>query len=99
MIELINQIRLRFGFRQLKQEIKKQMRKNKSVSLEDAKNIGILVNIHNQNQLTEAENIAKSLSGNNKKVKLLGFISDKSLKLKSNIIDLISLEDVEWNRI
>ncbi|OAQ41648.1 hypothetical protein A5893_00620 [Pedobacter psychrophilus] len=99
MIELINQIRLRFGFHQLKQEIKKQMRKNKSVSLDDAKNIGILVNIQNQNQLTEAEDIVKSLSGNNKKVKLLGFISDKSLKLKSNIIDLISLEDVEWNLI
>jgi hypothetical protein len=99
MKEFFNQIRLKFGFRQLKQEIKKLNRKNHSISLSNAKNIGVLINIQNQSQLSEAEDFAKSLIQQNKKVKLLAFISDKSLKLSSSIIDIITIEDVEWNFI
>jgi hypothetical protein len=99
MKEFFNQVRLKFGFRQLKQEIKKLNRKNHSISLSNAKNIGVLINIQNQSQLSEAEDFAKSLIQQNKKVKLLAFISDKSLKLSSSIIDIITIEDVEWNFI
>ena len=99
MKEFFNQIRLKFGFRQLKQEIKKLNRKNYSVSLSNAKNIGVLISIQNQSQLSEVEEFAKSLTQQNKKVKLLAFIGDKSLKLTSSIIEIITLEDVEWNFI
>jgi hypothetical protein len=99
MIEFFNQIRLKFGFRQLKQEIKKLTRKNHSISLSNAKNVGVLISIQNQSQLSEVEEFAKSLTQQNKKVKLLAFIGDKSLKLSSSIIEIITLEDVEWNFI
>lgn len=99
MKEFFNQIRLKFGFRQLKQELKKLNRKNRSTSLSNAQNIGVLINIQSQKQLQEIEDFAKSLTQQNKKVKLLAFIGDESLKLSSSIIDIITIEDVNWNFI
>ena len=59
MKEFFNQIRLKFGFRQLKQELKKLNRKNRSTSLSNAQNIGVLINIQSQKQLQEVEDFAK----------------------------------------
>lgn len=100
MKKLFNKIRLRFGLHQLKQEIKKISRKNHSVSIAHAQNIGIVVTIQNQQELNEVEALATTLKTANKKVRLLGFLSNKTLKLTHNShIELISEEDIEWNYV
>ncbi|KHJ36955.1 hypothetical protein PBAC_28730 [Pedobacter glucosidilyticus] len=100
MKQFFNSLRLRSGFAKLKHELKKLKRNNHSISLQDAQNIGILVPIKDANQIAEAEHFAKTLQTDNKKVKLLGFVLDKGLKLKSRTnIELISVEDIDWNYI
>lgn len=100
MRELFSRIRLRSGLYHLKQEIKKMSRKNKSVSLFNARNIGILVTIENQSALNEAEALATEFKTANKNVKILGFLANKTLNLKpSSNIELISEEDINWNYV
>ncbi|MFC5282186.1 DUF6913 domain-containing protein [Pedobacter alpinus] len=100
MRDLISKFRIKSGFYKLKQEIKKISRKNKSVSLKAAQYIGILVTVKDQKQLDEVEEVALELKKANKKVRLLAFTSDLTLKLTSNNnIELISNEDVDWNFI
>jgi hypothetical protein len=100
MKQLLSQFRLRSGLYKLKQEVKKMSRMNKSVSLAHAQNIGILFTINNASQLKEAEDLAQALKATHKKVQLMGFLSDKMLKLTPNSnIQLLSEEDVEWNYI
>ncbi|ADY50739.1 hypothetical protein Pedsa_0153 [Pseudopedobacter saltans DSM 12145] len=100
MKKIFNQLRLRSGFARLKQELKKLKRQSHSVSLSEAENIAILVPIKNESELAEVEQFAKTLENENKKVKLLGFLFDSSLKSKlSKNIDLISNEDIKWNYI
>ncbi|MDA9555200.1 hypothetical protein N9R54_03080 [Pelobium sp.] len=100
MKKLFSQFRLKSGLRSLRQEIKKMSRKNQSVSLDDAQTIGILVTIQNEQQLNEVEAIANSLKVNDKKVRLLGFLTNKTLKVNANShIELISEEDIAWNYI
>ncbi|RRN77408.1 hypothetical protein EIM50_19770, partial [Pseudoxanthomonas sp. SGD-10] len=66
----------------------------------EAENIAVLVPIRNQQEIAEIEQFAKTLQAGNKKVKLLGFLLDKSLrgKLKGDI-ELISEDDINWNYI
>lgn len=100
MKELFSKFRLKSGFYKLKQEIKKISRKNKSVSLKAAQYIGILVTVKNQQQLDEVEEVALELKKANKKVRLLAFTSDQTLKTTpNNNIELISSADVNWNFI
>ena len=61
MKKIFNRFRLQSGFARLKQEIKKMSRKNCSVSLSSAQNIGILVPIQNEKELQEAEILATQL--------------------------------------
>lgn len=97
---MFNQLRLRSGFARLRQELKKLKRKGHSVSLSEAENIAILIPIKDEKELREVEQFAKTLENENRKVKLLGFLFDKSLKSKLNkSIDLISEEDIKWNYI
>lgn len=100
MKKIFNQLRLRAGFAKLKQELTKFKRKHHSVSLKEAQNIGILVPIKNEKELAEAEQFAKTLQTDNKRVKLLGFIFDKELKNKfKGKLELISVDDINWNYI
>lgn len=100
MKKIFNRIRLQSGFARLKQEIKKMSRKNCSVSLSSAQNIGILVPIQNEKELQEAEILATQLKKDHKKVKLMGFLFDKTIKLSPNSnIEMISPEDIEWNYV
>lgn len=100
MKKIFNRIRLKSGFARLRQEIKKLKRNNHSVSLQDAKSIGILIPIRTEKQLAEAEQFAETLQTGNKKVKLLGFIFDPNLKIKSKgNMDTISVSDIDWNYI
>jgi len=100
MKKIFNRFRLQSGFARLRQEIKKMGRKNRSVSLSSAQNIGILVPIQNQNELIEAEALAIQLKKENKKVKLMGFLFDKTIQISPNsIIEIISVEDIEWNYV
>lgn len=100
MKKLFNKFRLKSGFRRLRQEIKKLNRKNHSISWAHAKNVGILLIIHNQKELTEAEKLAEELSSEDKKIKILVFMDDKSLpKPKNQNIQVLSEEDIEWNYI
>jgi hypothetical protein len=100
MKKLFSQFRLRSGLYILKQEIKKISRKNQSVSLEDAQNIGILFTIHNETELKEAEDLAKALKTVNKKVQLMGFLSNKLLNIKPNSnLQLLTAEDIAWNYV
>lgn len=100
MKKIFNQLRLRLGFARLKQELKKLKRENHSVSLSEAESIAVLVPIKNEKEIFEAEQFAKTLQTGNKKVKLLGFLFDKSLKDKTKgDIELISEDDINWNYI
>ena len=100
MKKIFNRFRLQSGFARLKQEISKMSRKNRSVSLSSAQNIGILVPIQNEKELQEAEILATQLKKEHKKVKLMGFLFDKTIKLSSNSnIEIISPEDIEWNYV
>jgi hypothetical protein len=100
MKKIFNRIRLQSGLARLKQEIGKMSRKNRSVSLSSAQNIGILVPIQNQNELQEAEVLATQLKKEHKRVKLMGFLFDKTIQVSPNSnIEIISVEDTEWNYI
>lgn len=100
MKELFSKFRIKSGFYKLKQELKKISRKNRSVSLKAAQYIGILVTVENQKQLDEVEQVALEFKKENKKVRLLAFTSNNSLKITpNNHIELISSEDVNWNFI
>jgi UDP-N-acetylglucosamine pyrophosphorylase len=100
MKKMFNQIRLKSGFHKLKQEIKKLSRKNHSVSWSHAKNIGILLIIHNQKELLEVEKLAEDLRNENKNVKLLVYRTDQNLANPQNAnIQILSDEDIEWNYI
>lgn len=100
MKNLFDRIRLRSGFFNLKQEIKKISRINKSVSLNAAQNIGVLVTINNQKELVEAEQLATELKKEHKKVRILAYLTDKTIQLsKFSPIELLSQEDVNWNYI
>ncbi len=100
MRELLSKYRIKSGFYKLKQEIKKITRINKSVSLKAAQYIGILVTVHNQKQLHEVEKVSLEFQKANKKVHLLAFTSDLTLKTLPNTnIQLITNEDVNWNFI
>ena len=100
MKKMFNQIRLKSGFHKLRQEIKKLSRKNHSVSWSHAKNIGILLIIHNQKELLEVEKLAEDLRSENKNVNLLVYIADQALaKPKNANIQILSNEDIEWNYI
>jgi hypothetical protein len=100
MKKMFNQIRLKSGFHKLKQEIKKLSRKNHSVSWSHAKNIGILLIIHNQKELLEVEKLAEDLRNENKNVNLLVYRTDRTLvKPQNTNIQFLSDEDIEWNYI
>ncbi len=100
MKKLFNRIRLKSGFHKLKQEIKKLSRKNHSVSWSHAKNIGILLIIHNQKELQEVEKLAEDFKNENKNVKFLIYKTDQALlKLENSNIQILSKEDVAWNYI
>ncbi len=100
MTKLFSHFRLRSGLYKLKQEIKKISRKGHSVSLKQAQNIGILFNIHSETELQEAEDLALALKTTNKKVQLMGFLSNKLLKIKSNsTLLIISEKDIDWNYV
>jgi hypothetical protein len=101
MKKIFNQLRLRSGFAKLRQELAKLKRKkHHSVSLKDAQNIGILIPIKNEKEYAAAEQFAKTLQTDNKKVKLLGFLFDSDLKSKfKGKLELISAEDIHWNYI
>ncbi|MBU0695672.1 MAG: hypothetical protein KKE39_03980 [Bacteroidetes bacterium] len=100
MKKMFNRIRLKSGFHKLRQEIKKLSRKNHSVSWSHAKNIGILLIIHNQKELVEAEKLALDFQNEDKKVKLLVYLADKTLaKPQIQNIEILCDEDVEWNYI
>lgn len=93
-------MRLRSGFAGLKQELKKVRRKKRTVSLNDAENIGILVPIKNEKELSEVMQFANTLEVIDKKVRLLGFLLDDSLRDKvDKNIHVISKEDIKWNYI
>lgn len=100
MKKIFNRFRLQSGFARLKYELNKMSRKNCSISLSSAQNIGILVPIQNQNELQEAEALAIQLKKEHKKVKLMGFLFDKTIQISPNSnIEIISIEDTEWNYI
>lgn len=100
MKKLLSQFRLRSGLYMLKQEIKKISRKNHSVSLAHAQNIGILFTINNETELKEAEDLAKTLKTVNKKVQLMGFLTNKLLNIKPNSnLQLLTVEDIAWNYV
>src|SRR6476646_4222174 len=100
MKKMFNKIRLKSGFYKLKQEIKKSSRKNHSVSWPHAKNIGILLIIHNQKELLEAEALAEGFRNEDKNVKLLVYMADQTLaKPLNNNIQILSDEDVEWDYV
>jgi hypothetical protein len=100
MRELFKKYRIKSGFYKLKQEIKKISRKNKSVSLKAARYIGIVVSVENQNQLDEMAKIASDLQKANKRVSLIAFTSNETLKLStSSPIQLLSKADINWDFI
>ncbi len=100
MNNLFRQFRLKSGFTKLRQEIRKISRKNQSVSLNDAQNIGVLVTIKNEREMQEAENFASELKRTHEKVRVLGFIRYKTLKISSaSQIEFLSEKDINWNYI
>ncbi len=100
MKDLLSKYRIKSGFYKLKQEIKKITRIHRSISLKTAKYIGILVTVKNQTELNEVAKMAADLKKANKNVRLLAFTSDHNLKSpESTYIQLISMEDVNWNFI
>jgi hypothetical protein len=101
MKKIFYRFRLNLGFSRLRKEIKKRTRnQNHSVSIRDANRIGILMTIKDEKQVAEAELFAKTLQTGNKEVKLLGFIFDKTLKIKSSSnMELLYAEDIDWSYV
>lgn len=100
MSKMFSGFRLKSGFYKMKQELKKLNRKKHAVSLKKAKNIGILLTVRNQKEFEEAELLAKELQHQDKQVKVLIYISDKSLKISPSInIEILYQEDMSWNFI
>ena len=100
MNKLIHQFRLKSGLYQLKLIAKRIKRSGHSVPLNQAKTIGILFNIATEANIKEAEILANSLKSTKKNIKLMGFISDKTLKINSKSdINFLTAEDISWNYI
>ncbi|GEM_PF-2895761 len=100
MKKIFNQLRLHLGFAKLKQELKRFKREKHSVALSEAENIAVLVPIKSQKEIADAQQFVKALQTGNKKVKLLGFLLDRSLKGKlKGDIEFISDDDINWNYV
>lgn len=100
MSRMFNAFRLKSGFQKMKRELKKLNRKKHSVSLTQAKNIGILLTVGNQKEFDEAENLAKEFQQQDKKVKVMVYITDKTLKTNpTSHIEVLYEEDMGWDFI
>lgn len=100
MSKMFSAFRLRSGFQKMKRELKKLNRKRHSISLTQAKNIGILLTVSNQKEFAEAENLAKEFQREDKQVKVMIYIADKTLKVNPNThIEVLYEEDMSWNFI
>jgi len=100
MNKLINQFKVRSGLYQLKLIVNKISRSGYSVPLDQAKSIGILFNITTEAEFKEVENLTESLKSRQRNIRLMGFISDKTLKINSKSdIQILTIEDISWNYI
>ncbi|MBD3748159.1 MAG: hypothetical protein IE931_01575 [Sphingobacteriales bacterium] len=100
MSKMFSALRLKSGFQKMKRELKKLNRKKHSVSFTQAKNIGILLTIRNQKEFEEAEHLAKGFQHEDKQVKVMIYIADKTLKVNPNThIEVLYEEDMSWNFI
>jgi hypothetical protein len=100
MNKLINQFKLQSGLYQLKLVLKKINKAGHSIPLIEAKSIGLLFSISTENEIKEIEEIVRALKSTKKNVQIMGFVSDKTLKIAADCdIKLLTTDDISWNYI
>jgi hypothetical protein len=101
-VKLIEKIRCYFGFKALKHYLELNPRKIKVCNLQDAKSIGILFSLYDQESFKNALSLEKQIKNSGKKISLMCFSAFKVLpefytpKADS---ECFTLRDIDWKKM
>ena len=96
---LIKQIHNYFWHRYYDRELAKLNRKKEIINIEQAGNIGILLNVVNVKTYEKASDFVKYLQDKGKNVKVLGFINNKTIPYYCHpklAYDYFTTKDLNW---